>query len=281
VYGAYGDGQGFEPRAPRKLSMGFARISGEPESFKGVNIRSASGETLGDGPNGKKPSGLLMVDGILYLWVRNAGNSRLAWSADRGATWTWLDWTFTSGFGAPTFLNFGPNYKGARDAYVYIYSHDADTAYVAADRMVLARVRTDRIRDRGAYEFFEALDSSGRPVRTKSIERRGAVFASEGRCYRSAVTYNAGLRRYLWTQTLPGTDARFQGGFGIYDAPEPWGPWTTVFYTSQWDVGPGETSSFPAKWTSGDGTTMHLLFSGEDAFSVRRATVIRGPRSEQ
>ena len=23
-------------------------------------------------------------------------------------------------------------------------------------------------------------------------------------------------------------DTRFQGGFGIYDAPEPWGPWTTV-----------------------------------------------------
>jgi hypothetical protein len=27
--------------------------------------------------------------------------------------------------------------------------------------------------------------------------------------------------------------------------PEPWGPWRTVFFTNEWDVGPGETSSFP------------------------------------
>ena len=77
------------------------------------------------------------------------------------------------------------------------------------------------------------------------------------------------------TQTLPGSDARFEGGFGVYDAPEPWGPWTTVFYTDRWDVGPGETSSFPTKWMSPDGTTVHLVFSGDDAFSVRQARIIR------
>jgi len=70
---------------------------------------------------------------------------------------------------------------------------------------------------------------------------------------------------------LPGGDARFAGGFGIYDAPEPWGPWTTVFYTDNWDVGPGETSSFPTKWMSANGTTIHLVFSGDDTFAVRKA----------
>jgi hypothetical protein len=64
---------------------------------------------------------------------------------------------------------------------------------------------------------------------------------------------------------------RFQGGFGIYDAPEPWGPWTTVFFTPDWDVGPGETSSFPTAWMSADGKTLHLMFSGDDSFSVRKA----------
>ena len=66
---------------------------------------------------------------------------------------------------------------------------------------------------------------------------------------------------------------RFRGGFGIYDAPEPWGPWTTVYFTEVWDVGPGETSSFPTKWMSGDGKTLYLVFSGEDSFSVRKATL--------
>jgi hypothetical protein len=63
-------------------------------------------------------------------------------------------------------------------------------------------------------------------------------------------------------------DERFEGGFGIYEAPEPWGPWKTVFFTTRWDVGPGETSSFPTKWMQADGTC-HLLFSGDDYFSVR------------
>jgi CubicO group peptidase (beta-lactamase class C family) len=275
LYGAFGDGNGFAPGTPEKLSMGFARITGGPEDFRGANIRSSTGETRGDGANGKKSSGLLMVNGILYLWVRNAASSQLAWSSDRGRTWSWSGWRFTAGFGAPTFLNFGRNYAGARDGFAYVYSHDADSAYTPADRMVLARVPANRIRERGAYEFFKRLDTANQPIWTKAIDERGAVFVHAGRCYRSGISYNAGLRRYLWSQTLPGDDARFQGGFGIYDAPEPWGPWTTVYYSERWDVGPGETSSFPTKWMSADGTTVHLVFSGDDAFSVRAATVKR------
>ena len=274
LYGAYGDGQGFERFVPKKLSMGFARILGAADGFRGINIRSATGETFGDGQKGKKASGLLMVRGVLYLWVRNAGNSQLAWSVDRGRTWSWADWTFTTSFGAPTFLNFGRNYAGARDGFVYVYSHDADSAYDPAPRMVLARVPADRLRERDAYEFFSGFDARQAPKWTRDIAARTGVFTCPRGCYRSAVTYNAGLRRYLWSQTRPGTDARFEGGFAVYDAPEPWGPWTRVYVTERWDVGPGESSSFPTKWMTADGMTMHLVFSGDDAFSVRRATVV-------
>ena len=127
------------------------------------------------------------------------------------------------------------------------------------------------ITERGAYEFFRGLGGGEKPLWTKDVAERGAVFRHAEGCYRSAVSYNSGLRRYLWTQTLPGGDARFTGGFGIYDAPEPWGPWTTAFFTEEWDVGPGETCSFPTKWMSGDGKTVYLVFSGDDCFSVRRA----------
>ena len=97
-----------------------------------------------------------------------------------------------------------------------------------------------------------------------------AVFINPGRCYRAGITYNPGLKRYLWCQTIYGKDdMRFKGGLGIFDAPEPWGPWTTVFYTENWDVGPGETSSLPTKWMSDDGKACYLLFSGDDCFSVR------------
>jgi CubicO group peptidase (beta-lactamase class C family) len=125
LYGAYGDGNGFEPFMPQKLSMGFARITRGPGDAAGANIRSA-GETRGDGPRGKKASGFLCVDSVLYLLARNAGNSQLAWSSDHARTWTWADWKFSTSFGCPTFLNFGRNYADAPDGFVYLYSPDQD-----------------------------------------------------------------------------------------------------------------------------------------------------------
>ncbi|MFQ6035356.1 MAG: serine hydrolase, partial [Sedimentisphaerales bacterium] len=254
LYTAYGDGWGFEPKTKKKLSLGVAKIIGMPPDFRGVNIRTESGERVGQGAKGAKASGMLCVDGVLYMLVRNVGNSQIAWSSEHGKTWTWCDWKFTESFGYPTFLNFGKDYAGARDNFVYVYSHDSDSAYEPADRFVMARVPRDKICQRDAYEFFKGLDETNQPIWTKDIRDRGAVFINPGRCYRSGITYNPALRRYLWCQTLySDSDMRFEGGLGIFDGPQPWGPWTTVFYTENWDVGPGETNCFPTKWMSSDG----------------------------
>ncbi len=280
LYTAYGDGRGFEPYVPEKLSLGLARLEGEPGALQGINLRAPTAEAKGDGPRGRKASGLLCVDGVLYLWVRNATNSQLGWSADHARTWTWADWRFTRSFGCPTFLNFGRNYSGARDTFAYVYSHDADSAYQRADRFVLARVPAARLRERTAYEFFVALDPAGQPVWSPDLSQRGAVFTHPGACYRSSVSCCPALRRYLWCQTGPGDDPRFAGGFGIYDAPEPWGPWTTAWQTDRWDVGPGESQHLPVKWMSADGRELWLVFSGDDAFSLRRGTLTRRPGGE-
>jgi hypothetical protein len=148
--------------------------------------------------------------------------------------------------------------------------------------MVLARVPKSKIAERGSYEFFVKLDAARHPGWTRAIDQRGAVFAPPGRCYRSGITYCPGLQRYLWVQILPGTegkrtDTRYEGGCAIFDAPEPWGPWTTAFFTERWDVGPGETASFPVKWMSADGESLALVFSGDDHFSVRKATLTLAP----
>ncbi|MGH9846790.1 MAG: hypothetical protein ACREEM_49460 [Blastocatellia bacterium] len=91
-----------------------------PPDFNGVNLPSPTGEQFGDDVKSRKASGILCVEGVLYLWSRNAGNSQLAWSKDHGKTWEWADWKFTTSFGCPTFLNFGQNYAGARDDFVYV-----------------------------------------------------------------------------------------------------------------------------------------------------------------
>ena len=271
LYTAYGDGWGFQPQVPRenKLSLGLARILGTPEDFQGLNIRSSSGERTGDGAGGEKSSGLLSVEGRLYMWVRNAGNSRLGWSDDHGLNWTWSDWRLDTSFGHPVFLNFGRDYRGARDDFVYVYSPDGPSAYEPSDHMVLARVRKDRVTDRTAYEFLAGF-RDGEPVWSSDIRERGPVFTHPMRCLRSSVSYSSALQRYLWVQIIPGQATRFTGGLAIYDAPEPWGPWSTVYYSTNWDVGPGELAHLPTKWMSEDGRTMYLVFSGDDSFSVRR-----------
>jgi len=281
-YTAYGDGNGFEPFVPKKLGLGFARVEGEPTRFEGVNLLAPTGEQFGDGAKSKKASGMLCVEGVFYLWTRNAGNSQLGWSKDHGKSWEWADWKMTTSFGCPTVLNFGRNYTGARDEWVYVYSPDAETAYEPADRMVLARAPKGRIAERAAYEFFKGIDDGGRPLWSKNIADRGAVFTHQGRCYRSGITFNAGLKRYLWVQTIPTSegkkaDTRFEGGLAVYEAAEPWGPWTTVYFTDKWEVGPGDTASFPTKWMSADGKTINLVFSGDDHFAVRKATLNASP----
>jgi hypothetical protein len=256
------------------MGIALAKLLGPPEAPQGVNLY-ADIENRGMGEKGRKSSGLLMVGGVLYMWARNAANAQLAWSKDHAKTWTWADWKFTTSYGHPSFLNFGRHYAGARDDYVYVYSHDNDSAYVPSSRMVLARVPKARIADQAAYEFFQELETDGRARWTRDIQKRGAVLThAPDRCYRTHVTHNAGLGRYLMTQIMPGeTNGRFQGGFAIFDAPEPWGPWTTAYYTRMWDVAPGESQHFPPKWMSQDGRTMHLVYSGDDMLSIRKATV--------
>ncbi len=273
IYTSYGDGFGFKPFVDRKLSMGTAKVTGMPPQFSAVNLRSSSIERTGDGRKGPKASGILMVNGVLYLWVRNTGNAQLAWSGDHGKTWTW-GFKFEESFGSPAFLNFGKNYAGARDRYVYVYSQDGPSAYHADDRIVLARVPKNQIRDRDAYRYFVRLRSDGNPVWSKSLSERGGAFSFPGHCQRTDAVYDPAIKRYLLAVAYS-----HGGGWGLYDAPEPWGPWTTVFHTLDWDLGGTHGYRFTTKWLSPDGLSGWMVFSGVklrdityDAFCVRHFT---------
>lgn len=283
LYTAYGDGFGFDSRPSKKLSLGYAKVIGPPTDFTGIDIPSATGEHTGGRHRGKKASGMLMVDSVLYAWVRNANNNgeqcQLARSTDHAVTWEWSPWTFAE-FGYCAFLNFGQNYAGARDSFVYMYTPDTPSAYLETDAVVLTRVPMDRITEREAHEFFAGLDDSGEALWSANIDERQATFTYPGAANRLDVTYNAPLDRYLMTlrsQALNGGIDQFS----IFDAPQPWGPWTTVYHTRKGntdeplsaDIDWGEAQHIPSSWISEDGREFYLVFSGDDSFSVRRATL--------
>ena len=108
-------------------------------------------------------------------------NSTLAWSTDHAVTWTW-GFTFDTSFGCPAFLNFGRNYAGARDDYVYIYSQDGPGAYDPYDDIVMARVPKSKIRERTSYEFFAGPGSDARTIWDADMAKRAPVFHFPGSC---------------------------------------------------------------------------------------------------
>lgn len=282
LYTAYGDGRGFQPRIERRVSLGFASVAGGPDDFVGTNIRSESGEREGDGAAGPKASGMLSIDGVLYAWVRNQANARLAWSTDRGRSWTW-GFQLSESFGSPSFLNYGREYAGARDDYVYTYSQDGPSAYASDDGVVLARVHRARIRERGAWQFFAGTGASGEPRWSGAIGERVPVFRHPGSCRRVEVIHHPGLDRYLMAL---GFD--HAGGWGLFDAPEPWGPWTTAFYTADWGLGRTHSYRLPTKWIEPRTGDLQLVFSGKrhagvdyDGFCVRGLTLLprQGPQA--
>jgi len=188
IYTAYGDGWGFKPRAEIKLSLGLARVTGEADNFQGENISSITGERIGQGPNGPKASGMLMVDGTLYMLVRNTENSTLAWSEDRGLTWKWADWKLEKSFGCPSFVNFGKNYSSGPADVVYIISPEAETAYDSADGLVMARAPRREIRNRDKWEFLAGFDEQNHPEWTDDIRLRTRFFSNPGLTYRQRLS---------------------------------------------------------------------------------------------
>jgi hypothetical protein len=225
-----------------------------------------------------------MVDGVLYMWVRNLNKdgtgSSLAWSKDGAKTWIWADWSFPE-IGYPVWMNAGRNYEAAEDGYAYMYSPDTPSAYKTSDHILLARVPKDQIAKKANYEFFAGTDGNGMPQWTPDYQNRKPVFTDPGHCYRPEVVYNPGLKRYLLCTATSGsvqwcgTDEKY---LGIFDAPHPWGPWTVVKQIDGWG---GEENRFqpriPAKWVSEDGTSFYLLYScfpkGRYQFNVQEVSI--------
>jgi len=282
-YTVYCDGEGFGGGSG-KGSMSLAKIGGDPPAFTGENLASPTGHKTGGGPKGRKASGLLMVDGVLYMWVRNlkedGTGSSLAWSEDRAATWTWADWSFPE-IGYLTWLNAGKNYAAAQDEFAYVYSPDTPSAYKTSNRMILARVPTPEIRNEKAYRFFAGLDGDGNPEWAGNFRERKPVFTDPGHCYRPEVVFNPGIGKYLLltaTSGAPrwcGTDEKY---LGIFEASTPWGPWHTVRQINGWG---GDESRFqpriPPKWIRADGKTFYLLYScfpaGPYQFNVQKCSL--------
>lgn len=295
-YGAWGDGGGFGgTNSDGRVSLGVARIEGPWQNYTGVNVwggKNALNPAHVDG----KSWGMISVRGVLYMWVVPGSplnvmqrEARVYRSRNHAATWQPADWAMVhhEDLSIPTICQFGRDYSGARDRFVYHYFiHPREEKSDTIQRpgtVYLARCPDESLMDRSTYEFFAGI-AGGRPTWTKNIAQKRPVFEDRenGTGWVLSVTYNRGLRRYL-LMTDHITSNR--GNLGIFDAPEPWGPWTTVLYLDEargtnFGAGRIEPNTFfwnmPTKWQSRDGLDFTLVFTGSgrgknnDSFNLVR-----------
>jgi hypothetical protein len=291
LYTSWGDGGGFDGTdSDGRVAIGIAEIKGQGDAWTGINILGGKNPLSSLAPFPGKSNGILSVGGVLYLHVIEQGKwwrAKIGRSVDHGRTWKFNEgdfdpnaWDFAEPDGAfsdMTFLNFGKDYSGARDGFVYVYSQDYrrrpdGTMAEITDNVALFRAPKDNLMKHGAYEYFAGLNGH-QATWTRDVKKRVATFTlPQNVGFAVRVDYNPALRRYLLT-----TFHRWDGSWGIYDAPEPWGPWTTVATFNQWiDSTPKFGFTFPQKWMSPDGKTMYMTFSGTglyDSFNVVKATL--------
>ena len=274
-YTSWGDGGGFGGTNDLgRASLGVARVEGPASGYTGFNRYGGVNQEFSSSIGGKS-YGMISINGTFYMWVspgsdtNNYSEARLYYSTNHGGTWTSSNvvWTQSQGVVLPTILQFGQDYAGARDGYVYSHfinlKNSGGLGIQTPGEIVLARVPVASILNQGAYEWYSGMNA-GASTWTSNIGQRQPVFRdTNGVGWTIAVSYNAGLQRYLLTTEH---SSSFQGKFGLFDSTEPWGPWTTVTYVNSFGsptISPDTFFwNFSNKWMSQNGKQFVMVFSG-------------------
>ena len=304
-YTAWGNGGGFGDVGPEdKVFLGFARIEGDVDGHRAVNVWGGA-DAENPAEFGGKAYSLLSIDGTLYTWrcgdtdgASSLDFQELYRSVDHSATWRSTGVKFTQasfegddfGFYCPVFLQFGRDYDGARDDYVYMYAPNIQqnkSLYPQnPGELTLIRSPKAKVNVRSAYEFYAGLGADGEPVWTFDVDDRLPVFEDleNGVTQHVAVVYNSGLERYILT-TEHGEHAK--GNIAIYDGPTPWGPWTTVEFADSFGrfktLDNGFMWVFPSKWLSEDGKSFAMIYTGKgrnDSWNVLKGRFLLADSSD-
>lgn len=281
LYAANGDGAGFGSEVS---DIVMNRIDGSPASDDLTGEALATGDALGQVWSGdgftRKPTGMLCVDGTLYLAVQDlaadfnaAPAATIARSDDRGKTWTWDTTAPMFGDGVFTTIWFADYGKDAErrpdDEYVYAYGLDGNWRDSFTDvvedptELFLARVPVASVQDASSWEFFAGEPGAADPTWTGDIAQKRPVLVDDRRARglsvlsQGGVTYLPTHDRYLYTSWTEYT-------FEFSEAPEPWGPWTSIlsedFGEYPWtdDRIGGYATTVPSKFVAEDEQTMWL-----------------------
>jgi hypothetical protein len=230
-----------------------------------------------------KANGMISVDGVLYLGVsqhssayaygdgvQRTYDASIIKSTDHGRTWTCKrrEPMFPSPrLSTPFFVQFGKDYAGAMDGYVYLCS---GTSWNNGNHLALARVARDRIGrlDSRDWEAFTGLDAHGEPTWKpwRPEQHETPIFKFRGFTSMTGMHYVPAAGRFLLPQwayrDLDAAEPWRQTFLHLYEAPKPWGPWSLVHVED--DFGKAwYNPSLPAKWFEDGGKRLWMVSGGD------------------
>lgn len=285
----------------------FSEVSGYPELNR---------STMPEGAPHYYGHGILATRGRLYQFLsildeaeerpRHWMGSKLIYSDDGGKTWCNQDgsspvvWESreeqtrerfaffqeTDGcFSLLSILQMGQNYSANRDGYIYVYGLNGNVDGLM-NELVMFRVRTEEMLDRGAYEFFAGLQGDGQPRWDRDIAARRPthVFPRGWVNYTNlfpgdlvvetwlpSVVYNEALGIYMMASAgvgcaPDGTEFGKPSYLGLWVSSTPWGPWRQVHEDAAWTPGGDEAARAYApqispKWIAADGKSFWLVWA--------------------
>jgi hypothetical protein len=331
-YGFFGDGGGFGGSNNPYSSFGIGAVtSSTGGTLTGaVNVYGGLDGEHAASKSGKATSILEIgpstsMDFYALAGISNETSSQTKGGANdqeivysTGNAWSWTDnasnWTFCTNGGTSTnfcpaiFLQNGAGYSGNTDGYVYLYGGTEGSFFGSGtpgtSNTYLWRVPTSQssILSATDYQAVTGWNANGTPVwSTGSISTLSTnmvpIFtdkqSSAAVMGLSEVSYNPGIGRYIASAENDVNQVAF------YDAPNPWGPWTSIGYFNSnpstnaggwgnlgagisftsWGHGQGDGLgiNFVDKWMSSNGQTMWVVFaSDKDASTSASLTALQG-----
>lgn len=285
-YTSWGDGGGFGgTNTEGRVPLGFGRVDGDYASFSAFNIWGGKDPVV-PAEFGGKITSMWCMNGKLYGWL-SPGSSELAFawkklivSDDKSITWNEEAFPESrvdganGGPGLPYTLNYGQNYSENSDGYVYTYWIQIEdiTQWEVQVPGVLwltrAPAANEAFGDQANWEWFTGLSGSTPTWSSNASSRQPVLVDTEG-MMRGNALYVPALDRYLM---FTNHTERNSGAIAIWEAPKPWGPWTTVLREYDWPSGepsapvpPDVTFGvFSPKWFSPDGLSGVFVFFRPD-----------------
>ena len=306
LYSSWGDGGGLGAGAEKiSVSIGLARLSGSTAaSVTGQNLvgglspslakcfpslglameRRARGKhvafpCVGQGLHAKSWS-LLALDRTLYMFVspgsttKGYEEARLVKAPLGSAKFAKADWAFRRTDNVPllhpNLAQAGRNLADSAHVYAYATRYAPFKDYGlhkgpgnAGEIHLLRAAKGADLMRRESWEFYAG--SPGSWTRSQSGSR-AVILDPNAVGWNTSAIYDKGLGRWLVSTQH---EDRSAGKIGIFEAPEPYGPWRTVYYetlsNAEKDVPPRSYyAAFLANSFAEGGSRFTLTFTGGD-----------------